>query len=315
MRRDLVEQQQARACIIEQPGMGQRDRNQHRLLLAGRTFGGGLVFSSHSHGQLVAVRANQRALRRPVAAAARSQRRGQRSRLDRTARLIGERGPREGRLRQQFERLVQPRNYAGAGLCQGGSGLGQLGFQRIEPGGIGFGSFPEQPVPFAQGIVIARCGAGVAGLQRQHQPIQKPPPRARAFGKQPVHCRGQPADAEPFAQLHCRRLGLVDLHDPPPRTLAADARSDLHSPITARKLRAHSKAAIAAMPGHFGQRSPAQASARREQRQRLEHVGLARAVLADQQVEFRRPIDPRIAMIAKVSQQDPVERHGAGAIV
>ena len=61
---------------------------------------------------------------------------------------------------------------------------------------------------------------------------------------------------------------------------------------------------------HLGERRTAQPASRREQRERLEHVGLARAVLADQQVEPGAAVEPARVMVAKAGEGDPVERHG-----
>ena len=52
-------------------------------------------------------------------------------------------------------------------------------------------------------------------VEPEHQPIEQPPPAARAFDKQPVHLRRQPQHAEPLAErrLAARRLA-VDAHHP-----------------------------------------------------------------------------------------------------
>ena len=103
MRGDFVEQQQARACLaiaFDKLRMGEGDGDQHRLLLAGRTLGGRLVPAGHGHGQFVAVRAGEGALRGPVARAAVMQRDREGIGGDRSARLVGERGPGEGRFRK-----------------------------------------------------------------------------------------------------------------------------------------------------------------------------------------------------------------------
>ena len=71
---DFVEQQQARPAGIEQSGMGEYQRQQHGLLLAGRAFGGRLVLAREGDGKVVAVRPGQGALGRAVAAAALRQR-------------------------------------------------------------------------------------------------------------------------------------------------------------------------------------------------------------------------------------------------
>ena len=64
-------------------------------------------------------------------------------------------------------------------------------------------------------------------------------------------------------------------------------------------------------PNQAGAPQPAP---RREQRDRFQHVGLARAVIADQQVEPRRPLDRGGAVVAEIGQEQAIKRHGLRAL-
>ena len=58
--------------------------------------------------------------------------------------------------------------------------------------------------------------AACAGSSAEHQPVEKAPPRRRAFDKQPVHLRGQPEDAELLAERRLAACRLaVDADDAP----------------------------------------------------------------------------------------------------
>ena len=67
--------------------------------------------------------------------------------------------------------------------------------------------------------------------------------------------------------------------------------------------------AVAAVRGNICQRGPPQSPPRGQQRQGFEHVGLARPVLADQQVELARAVQPAGGMVAKPGQGKPRQRH------
>ena len=55
VRRNLVEQQYARSDGIEQPGVGEDNRDQHRLLLAGRALVGGQALGRVNNTQIAPV--------------------------------------------------------------------------------------------------------------------------------------------------------------------------------------------------------------------------------------------------------------------
>jgi hypothetical protein len=76
----------------------------------------------------------------------------------------------------------------------------------------------------------------------------------------------------------------------------------------------HGKAAIAPARGHVGRLRAAQAASGREQRNRFEHIGLARAVLAHQHVETRKAIEPGGIVVAELAQGEAGKGHGRGAL-
>ena len=147
----------------------------------------------------------------------------------------------------------------------------------------------------------------MAGVERHSHPVEPAPPRACAIGEQAVHRRGEPRQREPFAERDRARLGPVDAYLPPRGARRVDLRAEPH--IIERG--ANREAAITVFRCHLGQRRAAQTPAGCEQRQRFEHVGLARAILTHQQVEPPRPFERSLAMVAEAGERDAVERHAS----
>ena len=58
----------------------------------------------------------------------------------------------------------------------------------------------QQPVARAQGAIQRRHPAGMLGVDRQHQPVEKPPPFRCGPHEQPVHRRCQPHHAQMIAE-------------------------------------------------------------------------------------------------------------------
>ncbi len=160
--------------------------------------------------------------------------------------------------------------------------LGHRQFERRQPRRVG-ALVGEQLVAGAHGRVVAGRVVGMARLQRQHQAVEEAAALARAAAEQPVHGRGQPQDREPFGQRVDRGSGAIDAHLPPLGRRRLRAGAD----VGFAELRGHCPAAAAAPPRHVGQCRAAQAAPGREQRHRLEQVGLARAIVAGQQDEAR----------------------------
>ena len=133
MRGDFVEQQQPRPVGRKQSGVGQRDRDQHRLLLARGAFGSRLVLAAHGDRQLIAVRADQRALRRAITAATFCQCVHKCMGIDWPAGMVDQARAREGGVRQRVQRAGKRRNQPRAGLGYQSPGLGNLCFERGKP--------------------------------------------------------------------------------------------------------------------------------------------------------------------------------------
>ena len=124
----------------------------------------------------------------------------------------------------------------------------------------------------------------VIGVDRQHQPVEKTAPLARRTDEQPVHRRRQPDEAHVIgegARRGDRRA--VDAVEPLGRPVAVarlEADAELMDRAVVLDLDRDREAAGAADPRAGRKLGAAQAAAGREQRQRLEQIGLAGAVLA-----------------------------------
>ena len=75
--------------------------------------------------------------------------------------------------------------------------------------------FGEQPVAAAHRLLVVERPLAMAGVDRQHQPVEEAPPVAGRPGEQRVHRRRQPDDAQPFEHVVGRlRRRAVDAHAP-----------------------------------------------------------------------------------------------------
>ena len=198
---DLVEQQDRRraAAFRDQLGVGEDQAQQQRLLLAGRALRGRHALGAMGDGEVLAVRADGRAPGCGVAAAAGLEIGGEVAVGPALERQLRGRKIAGGRVGEPF---VQRRDGPRSRLRNRRAMLGHARFQRRQPGGVGAVGLGEQFVAGAHRRFVAGGMVGVAGLERQHQPVEEAPPRAGAVGEQPVHRRGQPQDRQPFAQAN-----------------------------------------------------------------------------------------------------------------
>ena len=199
-----------------QPGGGQDQRDQQRLLLAGRAgrrrhAGRNTARNSsgsEAHGEIDPVRPGQRpagfGIRRarslelrlegvlpPPAKARRPPSIAPHRRPPRTA---PDPGP--GRPKTPFgASRGQPRHEIGARRGNGNALLRHRRFQRVQPGRIGAG-IPEQPFLFAHGSLVSRQMRGVARQEAGDQPVQEAAPRA---GRSAEQARPSPASAQTTA--------------------------------------------------------------------------------------------------------------------
>ena len=75
-----------------------------------------------------------------------------------------------------------------------------LRLDRLEPGPVAR-SFGEQPVAAAHRLLVVLRAPAVAGIDRQHQPVEEAAAVAGRAGEQRVHRRRQPEHAQPFEQV------------------------------------------------------------------------------------------------------------------
>ena len=151
-------------------------------------------------------------------------------------------------------------------------------------------------------------------IERQHQPVEKPPPAARAFEKQPIHLRGQPHHAEVLAErrLAARRLA-VDPHHPALdgfRRIAAGADAQCAAPRREgrgdRPASGHGGGTAVfdrGAPVDLGQFRAAQPAPRRQKRDGFEQIGFAGAIWPGQHDRAGVERQPRRGIIAEIGQR------------
>ena len=104
-----------------------------------------------------------------------------------------------------------------------------------------------------------------------------------------------------------RRRRAVDPHLPPLGRGRERAGADVRLAEPGRDR----PAAAPALPRHFRQRRAAQPAPRRQHRHGFEQVGLARAILAEQQHEARPRLDRRRGVGAKIGEGQAADGHAA----
>ena len=102
------------------------------------------------------MRAGERALRRPVAAALARELGREWVALRRPAGDMGERRTSERRVGKVREGRAEPLDQPAPPLRQRRSGFGELSLERIEPARIGLLGGREEPIAFAQRGFVAR---------------------------------------------------------------------------------------------------------------------------------------------------------------
>ena len=248
---DLVEQQQRRLAAhrLLQPRMGQQDRDQQRLLLAGRGEFGGDPCLRQADGEIGAVRADRGAaglprrcaglrraplqtwLRRPAPASSSSQPSTVPTRVSR-ARGNGPSASAQARSSRCDSLAPAAATATPCAAMTSSSAASQAGSA---------GPSRNRRDALAQRLLIARDARGMRRIEPEHQPIEKPAPAAGPVDEQPIHRRRQPDDAEPLAEcrLAARRLAV----DPDDAALAVAAGS---RPVPIRNRTAAASSTIAA---------------------------------------------------------------------
>ena len=156
------------------------------------------------------------------------------------------------------------------------------------------------------------------GVDRQHQPVEEAPPLGSGTEKQPVHLRHQPDDAQMIGEGRGRADRLA-VDPAAPRGLRAlgrrlDPGAERGSAERALDLGRDRPGAVALARCHFLERGAAQAAAGREKRDRLQEIGLARAVRAQQHDGSITDLELGAAIGAEILEpqpQDPRAARGA----
>ncbi len=131
--------------------------------------------------------------------------------------------------------------------------------------------------------------------------------------EQAVVVRRQPDDAAMVGEGGGRRRRQpVDPAAPPPLG-GIVTRAELDRPLRAVKLDGDREAARGAMAHEVGEIRPPEATARREEGDRLEDVGLAGAIVADER--RHRRVEPQVerGIVAEVREDEARDAHDAPA--
>ena len=150
----------------------------------------------------------------------------------------------------------------------------------------------------------------------QHEPVEEAAAVAGGTHEELVHRRRQPGDAQPFHHVVGCGRRAVDAHPPPDLGLArraGRAGADLPALAGAAQRRMDRKARAGRLVGHVGIGGTPQSAARREQRNRLQQIGLAGAVLAGQHDEPGVEVDRERRIIAEARQLQPFDEDRIGA--
>jgi hypothetical protein len=208
--------------------------------------------------------------------------------------------PRERPLRTDGETLTKGDNSFGPRRRHRSAMFDHRGFERRQPLRIGGRVVGQQPGPGAHRGIVTRRFAGMAGVERQHQPIEKAPPRRRCIGKYPVHCRGQPDQRQPITK-RCRcGCGAVDADNPAFGRRCRCAGADLHLAAIGQQRRRNAPAPRAAAARRIRQRRAAQPPSWPEQRDCVENIGFSGAIVAGNDHSTRRRDDRRSGIRTKI---------------
>ena len=216
MRDHLVEQQHRREAghLGDQTRMREHEADQQRLLLAGRGFGGGDAFLriDRPKGRSDAGR-RASARRRHRARDSRAARRDSAPRPRRRdapgsavsiqpSSAISASGNAESAARSRARPRAGAR-FPRAVRATATASLGGLVLDGVEPVRIG-PRFLEQPVARAQRPIERVDPAGMLGIDRERQAIEKAPPLRRRADEQRIHRRHQPDHAQMIGERRGR---------------------------------------------------------------------------------------------------------------
>ena len=182
--------------------MGQHQADQQGLLLAGRGGGGGHVLGAVAHHEVGGLGAGQRPAGGAVAKAVLAQggavpvlgidRRPDRHEVVDVA-FQPHPGPGEGRglVAGRQDQAVEALHGLAAGERHRDGEFRHLALHRVEPGSV-VGPLLQQAVARAQGPLHRVDPGAVAGIDGEHQPVEKAAPVAGGAAKQCVEIGGEP---------------------------------------------------------------------------------------------------------------------------
>ena len=173
-------------------------------------------------------------------------------------------------------------------------------------------TFAQQTAPLAQRILIGRHVARMLGMQRRDQPIEEATALTRSVEEQAVELRCQPYRRDMQAERGLAGSGpTVDAHHPARQAglalgrLQAGADGD---PPVGRIERGGNRPScwIRLLPtgaaADLVESCPAQATARNQEGEGLQQVGLAGAVGPDQHHRGNVAVEPELAVVAEIGQ-------------
>ncbi len=189
--------------------------------------------------------------------------------------------------------------------------LGGFPLHRVEPVAVVV-AFLEQAVARAQRAFQRRDPARMATVDRQHQAVEEAPPLGGRAREQAVHRRRQPYHPQMVAE---RGGGIdrlaVDPAAPHRRGVLGGSRVDPGAergqPQRALDLGRHRPGAVALVVGQILQGGAAQPAPRRQQRNRLQAIGLAGAVGAHQHHQVGGRAHARRAVAAEMCQGEAAD--------
>ena len=170
----------------------------------------------------------------------------------------------------------------------------------------------QEAVAAAQRPLELADARAMAGVDRQHEAVEETPPLARRAGEQRIHRRRQPDDAQMSVKARDEATGARSMRSAPLRRRrrpgSSRSRADGVSPSSSTSIES-AKPPAPPIRAHSASSARLQAPARRQQRQSLEEIGLAGAVLAaqDDEAAVDRKIERRIGAEI-VQHQAPHER-------
>ena len=229
-------------------------------------------------------------------------------------------GPREDTAGRRTAAQVDGGLYLGDGGCarggDGDAGLGHDALEAVEAGRIAH-ALREQAVALLHGPLELADAGPVAGIEAGDQAIEEAAALGCGAHEQAVHGRRQPHHLDVVGERAGARLVLaVDAHDAAAAPAGLRAGRAAGADVDAAVLRAQVRGNRPARFADLGQLlvgCAAQALAGREQRQRLQQIGLAGAVRPAQHDGLRSDAEGEAGVVAEGGEMQPLDpRAGRG---